>query len=131
MTYAQAILWTIFSALIGGAIVAYLIFSIPPTALNGDPDIPALLLFFVGFGTLCFGLCSLVALMLHRRWPALAGAATRATLRSSAALRQGLLLAVGLVVLALLAMLGFFDIAFVLITLILIGLVEAFIQNRD
>ncbi len=46
------------------------------------------------------------------------------------ALRQGMLLAVAVLTLALLAFFQFLDVVFVLVTFLLVGLLEAFLQSR-
>lgn len=70
----------------------------------------------------------LVAAHLHQRWPALAG--RNSPPRPLVAVRQGILFALAITLIALLALLKLFDLTFVLIILLLAGLTEAFLQQK-
>ncbi len=118
--------------LVGGlALLGYLLLSVPPTDSSGALDVPAVVLFFIGLGLAGAGFGSLVAAILQRQWPSLAGGAAADDGPAwGVALRQGLLFAAALLVLAGLALFQQLDIAFVAVTLVMVGLVEAFIQSR-
>jgi hypothetical protein len=119
------------AAAVGVALLLYLLWSVPPTLPSGQTNNAALLLFLLGLLALVFGLGSLVALALHRRWPGLAGVRDpRRRADPWVAARQGLLLALAVGVMLLLMLLRMLDIAFALVTLVLAGLIEGFFQNR-
>lgn len=119
------------AAMLGMAMVAFIVGSVPPTYPDGAPNQAALLLFLLGLLLLVFGFGGLVALALHGRWPALAGVRDRRRKPDpGVALRQGGLLAAAVGVMGVLTYLGMLDVAFALVTLIIAGLVEAFLQNR-
>lgn len=119
------------AALTGGILLGYLLWAVPPLYPDGQVNTAALLLFIVGLLALVFGLGSLVALGLHRRWPALAGIYDRRKRPQPwIAVRQGILLATAMGVLLVLALWRTLDIAFVFVTLVLAGLLEGFFQNR-
>jgi hypothetical protein len=97
----------------------------------GQFNLLAILGFFGGAALLLGGIGTMIALPLHDRWPALAGVARRSLggPRPEAAVRQGILFAVAVSILLLLAMLDMFDPAFVVAVLMLTGLLEAFLQS--
>jgi hypothetical protein len=105
--------------------------SMPPLLPNGEQNNAAVVLFFLGLLALVFGLGSLVALAIHRRWPALAGVRDpRRRPDPWVAARQGVLLALAVGVMLLLTLMDRLDVAFALVTLVLAGLIEGFFQNR-
>lgn len=119
------------AAIAGGALLAYLLWAVPPLYPDGQVNSAALILFMAGLSALVFGFGSLVALALHRRWPALAGTYDRRRRPQPwIAMRQGLLLATAMGVLLVLALWRALDIAFVFVTLVLAGLLEGFFQSR-
>lgn len=119
------------TAAAGALILGYLLWAVPPTYPDGQLNMAALILFLFGLLALVFGLGSLVALALHRRWPALAGIRDRRRKPQPwVALRQGVLLALAVGVMLVLTLLDTLDIAFALVTLVLAGLIEGFFQNR-
>ena len=130
MTRAQLTFFSTLALIIGAGILFYLLTSVPPVDANGVVDTPALILFFIGLALATLGLGALVASVLHRQWPALAGANRRSNPKPIVALRQGALLSATVVALALLAYFQRLDVTFLLVTLVLAGLIEAFIQNR-
>ncbi|GIV75922.1 hypothetical protein FKZ61_001250 [Litorilinea aerophila] len=126
-----AVAWAALALMVGGSLLAYLLGSVPPTLADNRLNIPAVTLFFLGLFLLSGGLASLIALALHSRWPTLAGVRSRrARPAPGVALRQGVLLAVAVLALALLAFFQFLDVVFVLVTFLLVGLLEAFLQSR-
>jgi hypothetical protein len=131
MTRAQAALWASIATLCGAGALYFLLSSVPPTATTGVINVPAVLGFFGSALLLLGGVGTMVALPLHDRWPALAGVGRRSLAGPppEAALRQGLLFALAVCILLLLAMLDMFDPAFVLAVLMLTGLLEAFWQS--
>lgn len=132
MTRSQAAAWATISAVIGAILLAYVVLRVPP-ATDGALNIPALVSFFGAVLLLVSGLASVAALALHDRWPSLAGVDRRHPAFApapEAALRQGILLALAVCLLFVLALFGLLDPAFAIVTLLLVGLVEAFWQNR-
>ena len=119
------------TALAGTALLIYLLWAVPPTLPNGEINNAALVLFLLGMLALVFGLGSLVALALHRRWPHLAGVRdSRRKADPWVAARQGVLLSLAVGVILLLTLVRMLDAAFALVTLVLAGLIEGFFQNR-
>jgi ABC-type branched-subunit amino acid transport system permease subunit len=115
----------------GSLLLFYVFWDVPPWLPSGETNNAALLLLFLGLLTLVFGLGTLVALALHRRWPALAGVRdVRRRADPWVAARQGVLLALAVGVMLLLTLMRMLDIAFALVTLVLAGLIEGFFQNR-
>lgn len=119
------------AAVTGATLLAYLLWAVPPILPGGVVNTAALILFVMGMVALVFGLGSLVALALHRRWPGLAGARDRRRKpKPWVAMRQGLLLALAVGVMLYLTLMRMLDVAFALVTLVLAGLIEGFLQNR-
>lgn len=134
------VLWLAIAATVVGAIVCgYVVGYVSPYTADGVPgaapvNVPALVLFFTGLLLLATGVGAIGALLLHRRWPVLAGRQPprRQGERAPAgvALRQGALFGLALAALVALAMLRVLDITFAIVTLLLAGLIEAFLQTR-
>lgn len=135
MTRNQVARWATVAALGGGALLVYLVATVPPRNAAGAANVPALAGAFLGLAALTGGVGAVLALALHGRWPALAGAdarrPTRAAPRPWVALRQGALVGVAAATLAGLSALEMLDPAFAIATILLLGLVEAFWQNQD
>lgn len=132
MSRGRAGAWAGMAALSGAAVLIYLLTTVPPYLPDGQTNSPALILFLVGLLLFVGGLGSLIALALHKQWPALAGARSRRAKPSAGvALRQGTLLAVTVAVMVVLAYTHFLDIAFVFIAVVLAGLVEAVFRSRS
>ncbi len=131
MTRTQAIGWSIFLILGGGSVGAYLLQVVPPTTLDGQWNLPVIVLFILALALLSSGLGTLSALALHKRWPALGGVRPYVQPKPEIALRQGMLLGVLLTAIALFALLRTLDATFILVTCLLLGLVEAYLQNRQ
>ena len=133
MSRAQATILGIFLLLCGAGLGGYVLLVLPPYLAANTVNSAALILLLVGLFLAVTGLGTLLALLLHRRWPLLAGQAPRRPGKpppARAAIRQGLLLGLTVVILATLSALGALDIIIVLVTLLLAGLVEAFAQAR-
>ncbi|CAN5403785.1 hypothetical protein BH10CHL1_BH10CHL1_20480 [soil metagenome] len=131
MTRAQTLGWSIFLLIVGGGIVAYVLQRIPPTTPDGQWNLPVIILFILALASLSTGVGALGALALHQRWPALGGQRRYTPPKPEIALRQGILLGVALTVIAIFALVRTLDITFILVTFLLLGLVEAFLQNRQ
>lgn len=116
-------------ALMAGALVALFATSVSPLADDGTPDVPVVAAFLGALTLLVGALATLLALVVHARWPALAGA-RRGPADPAVAVRQGVIAAVVCLAFLVLALLDSLDIAFVLVTLLLAGLVETFLQVR-
>jgi len=111
----------------------YLVMNVSPYAAEGRLNPAALLLFMLALFLLVGGLGGLLALRLHERWPGLAGVKTRwpqQPLPVEPALRQGILIGLTVVVWTALAMARMLDIAVLLVTLLIAGLAEAYVQSR-
>ncbi|MCS6828581.1 MAG: hypothetical protein NZ553_18350 [Caldilinea sp.] len=133
MTHRHAVGYTIFSSLIGGGVLFYLVMNVSPYAADGRLNPVALLSFMLALFLLVGGLGGLIALRLHARWPGLAGVKTRRLqqpLPVEPALRQGILIGLTVVVWTALAMARMLDIAVLLVTLLIAGLAEAYAQSR-
>ena len=133
MNRSQAAGWSTFAALVGAASLAYLLSSVAPLHPDGSFRLPALVGFFAGALLLVGGMGTALALVLHERFPALAGVDPRRPgdgAAPEAAVRQGILSGATAAVLLLLGLFDLLDIAFVIVVLLLAGMVEAFWQNR-
>ena len=135
MSRRGLVLLTSALALIGAGGLGYVILLVPPYEAAGGLSPAALLLFFGSLFVLTAAAGALLALALHRRWPALAGQRQKlrwgATPPVEAALRQGILLGVVVATLTGLAILRVLDITFALVTVLLASLIEAFAQTRQ
>ncbi len=133
MSHTRATVLSILGLLAGGALLIYLAWNISPYG-DGDQLNPiALLMLLTGVFLLVGGAGGWIALALHRRWPALAGTKSRARRQAPSAepaLRQGMLAGLVVVMLVALAILRVLDVAVVIVTLLLAGLGEAYVQSR-
>lgn len=119
------------AAIVGALLLFYVLAAVSPWLENGQMNNAGVLLFFLGLLALVFGLGSLLALALHRRWPALAGVRDpRRRADPWVAVRQGLLLSLAVGIMLFLALMQKLDVAFALVTLVVAGLIEGFFQNR-
>lgn len=133
MTRRRAIGFTALASFIGGGSLIYLVMNVSPYAAEGRLNPAALLAFMLALFLLVGGLGGLIALRLHERWPALAGVKAhrlRQPLPVEPALRQGILAGLVAVVWAALAVARMLDIAVLLVTLLVAGLAEAYVQSR-
>lgn len=134
MSRRPLIVLTTLLALVGAGGLGYVVFAVPPYDDAGNLTATALLLFFTSLFLLTAATGSLLALMLHRRWPALAGQRQKPrreeTPPADAALRQGILLGLIVATLTALSILRILDITFALVTVLLASLIEAFAQMR-
>lgn len=131
MTRVQVLAWSIVLILTGGGVLGYLLQGVPPTLPTGQWNLPVITCFIAALAGLVSGIGALSALLLHQRWPALAGAPRHKASHPETALRQGLLLGIATTAISLFALLRTLDITFILVTLLLLGLVEAYLQNRQ
>jgi hypothetical protein len=135
MSRRALIVLTVVLALAGVAGLGYVIYAVPPYDDAGDLSVTALLIFFGSLFLLTAAAGSLLALALHRRWPALAGQRQKLRWDASppidAALRQGILLGLVVATLTALSILRILDITFALVTVLLASLIEAFAQMRQ
>lgn len=129
MKHRQAVGWAVVAILVGIGSLVYLVTNVPPRTATGQLDGPIVSLFFLALFVALTGFGSFFALSLHRRWPNLAGV-RRGEASPAVAFRQGAIFAVTIGVIALLAMLQMLDLAFLLVTIIVAALVEAFLQSR-
>ncbi len=135
MTRTRVLLLATLGLLGGGALVIYVLINIPPTTDGQTLDPVALMLGFAGVFLFATSGGVLIALFLHRRWPALAGRANARRGRPKAppvepAVRQGILFGLAVVTLLALAMVGVLDVAFFIVTFLVAGLIEAYAQTR-
>ncbi len=126
----QVLGWSILIIILSTLLLGYLLTSVSPYLFDNQLNIPAIILLFASLLLFTQSLATLIALRLHTRWPALAGEPTRYP-DPIVAVRQGLLVALATIAIALLALFHFLDIIFVLVILLLAGLIEVFIQNRQ
>lgn len=124
-------MWSSILIVVGGGALGYLLQNIPPTLSDGKWDLPVITLFMAALTLLVSGIGALAALRLHQRWPAMGGAQRQATLKPETALRQGFLFSGAVTAIALFALLHTLDITFILVICLLLGLVEAYLQNRQ
>lgn len=133
MTRPRSAAWSSLAVLAGAGLIIYLFLLVPPRQDDGELSPLALVAFFAGVLLLVSGGGALVALGLHQRWPGLAGVdrlrQPSAQARPEAALRQGFLLACVVATVMALSMIRLLDPAFVVVTLLLAGLVEAYWQR--
>jgi hypothetical protein len=131
VTRRQATAWAGLALVLGLSSLFLMLLQVSPYLPDGTVNMPAVALFVLCLALFVFGVSSLAALWLHRRWPALAGAArAKSTPRAAIALRQGVLMAMAVALLAILAVLQELDVFLVLITFGLMGLLEAYVQSR-
>ena len=132
MTRAQVVGLSVGGALVGGGLLVYLVTTVPPRMSDGVPNAAALVLALVSGMVLVWGLGTMLALALHRRWPGLAGRSGQLYMaQPEVAMRQGALLAVGLGFIAVLAYLQMLDAPFFIVTILMLILFEAFVQSRS
>lgn len=131
MTRANAFFWSICFIAAGGAGLGYLLWSIPPTLADAQWNLAVIALFLAALALLSSGIGAIIALALHRRWPALSGVRARRTPQPETAIRQGVWVGIIITIWALLALLRMVDITFILVTVLLVGLLETFIQSRQ
>lgn len=129
MSRTQAFVRTIVGAMVGMALLAFLLFVESPRGADGQLDRVNVGLFFVALMLTTGSLGSILLLFLHNRWPALAGA-KRGAPDPAVAMRQGVLIALVAGTLAILTLLQRLDLAYVLGAILLAGLIEAFFQSR-
>jgi hypothetical protein len=130
MTRAQAMGLAGGSVVVGGGLLAFLVFTVPPQMPGGEPNTAALIMALISVMLLAGGLGALAATALHNRWPGLAGADRQESPEPGVAIRQGALLSLVVGIILTLAYFRTLDAAFFLVTFLLIGLFEAFVQSR-
>jgi len=131
VTRANAFFWSVGFILAGGSGLAYLLWVIPPTFADAQWNLPIITLFLAALALVSSGVGAMIALALHRRWPALSGVRAHRAPQPEAAVRQGAWVGITITIWALLALLRMVDITFVLVTVLLVGLLETFIQSRQ
>jgi hypothetical protein len=133
MSHARATALAVIGLVAGAALLIYVLRNVAPYAA-GQLNPAALLLFLTGVFLLVGGASVLAASALHRRWPALAGVSPRQRrkpLTAEPALRQGILAGLVAVTLLALAIMRVLDVAVLIVTLLVAGLVEAYAQSRQ
>ena len=116
--------------LVGLALLIFLFAKVPPVGANGQTDLVVVIAFVVTLMVLTSGVAAFLLLHLHRRWPALAGA-KRGAPDPSVAIRQGVLTGATVGILIVLGLTQMLDIVFILVTVLVAGLIEAFLQSRS
>ena len=123
------------TTLIGAASLVYVLREVTPYNADERLSAMALLLFFSAVFLSIAGVGTLVALLLHQRWPALAGninmRARRKQTPFGPAIRQGILFGLATAVIIALSMLRVLDAAVLIVTLVVAGLIEAYAQSRQ
>jgi hypothetical protein len=135
MSRTRVLVLATLGLLAGGALVVYVLTSVPPTTDGQALDPIALLLGFAGLFLLAASTGVLVAILLHGRWPALAGRTPTRRGRTKTpptrpAVRQGILFGLAVATLVALAMVDVLDVAFFIVTFLVAGLIEAYAQTR-
>ena len=125
-----------FFLILGLAAVGFVMIQLSPYQSSGALDLLAVALLFLGLLVGLTGVCTLLALSIHRRWPAIAGAvpgkSTKETkLFPSAALRQGFLASLSLCAIMLFSMPKILDSIFIFVVFLLAGLIEAYFQSLE
>lgn len=134
MSYTRARILSILGLLTGGALLVYVVSTLSPQREGGQLDPVALLGLFSGVFLTFSSVGALLALSLHRRWPALAGRKSRQqrqAFSADPALHQGVLVGLTTATLLALAILRVLDVAVFIVTLLVAGLIEAFVQSRQ
>ena len=126
------IVWSCLIGITSGGGFFYLLTSISPFTIEGQLNLFSVGVFLVTLWLLLTSLGILLAHLLHRRWPKLAGAhLAHDPPKPNAAARQGVFFATAILVLAILALFQAMDIAFVVVTIAFFSLLEVFLQNRE
>ena len=112
------------------SLLTYITWQVSPFTVYPRLNIPIIILFFVAVFVSTSTIFALVALRLHQYWPSLAGAHGGKP-EPIVAVRQGLLFGMALIVIVLLALLRMLDIIFALVTFLLVGLLEGFLQSQQ
>jgi hypothetical protein len=131
MTRLKALLWSLFFLFSGGGLLAYLLRATSPILDNGALNLPLITLAFVGLFGFFVGFAALGALLMQRGWPALGGGDHTRQPRADFALRQGVLLAMAGVAIALLAFFQLLDLIFVVVILLVAIFIEIYWQQRS
>lgn len=116
--------------LVGLVLLIFLLYKVSPITTGGQTDLVVVAAFILASMILISGIAAFVLLLLHRRWPALAGT-RRSETDPFVAIRQGLVVGATSGVLIVLGLLQKLDIAFILVTVLVGGLIEAFMQSRQ
>ena len=130
MSRTLVIGWSLILALAGGVTLGYLLYAVPPRQADGAFNWPVVALFWLAIVLIAAGIGSLCAVILQRRWPRVGGARRYTPAQPEIALRQGVLFAVALGAIVLLAFFHILDVVFVLVIGLLVGLLEVYLQNR-
>ncbi len=131
MTRANAFFWSLCFILAGAGGLGYLLWRIPPTFASAQWNLPVIALFLAALALFSSGMGAIIALALHRRWPALSGVRAHRAPQPETAVRQCVWVGISITIWALLALLRMVDITFILVTVSLVGLLETFIQSRQ
>ena len=111
--------------LAGTIMVLYLGLAVAPFTPEGQDDVQAIALMFLGLFMTVGGLGTLLAHKLHQQWPGLRGRGSR-----DVSMRQGLLLGLAVCLMGIMALFDLLDFAVAGSILFLLGLLETFLQNR-
>lgn len=103
----------------------YLGFVVAPFTAEGEDNLQAIILMFIGLFLTAAGFGTLLAHKLHQHWPSMQGQGSRHT-----SVRQGLLLGLAVCLMGVMALLDLLDFAVAGSILFLIALLETFLQNR-
>lgn len=116
--------------ILGTTLLTYITWQVSPFTTYPHLNIGVIILLFAAVFISTSTIFALVALRLHVYWPSLAGA-HKSKPEPIVAVRQGLLFGFALIVIALLALLRMLDIIFALVTFLLVGLLEGFLQSQQ
>jgi len=131
MTRKQVALWSWGIVFVASGLLGYLLATTPPLLPNGELNSLAVFCFILSMTFFSGAVGSLFCLLLHRRWPSLSGQQNYlGQPNARSAVRQGLLFALGINAIVLLALFKILDIVFVMVAIVLIGLLEIFLQGE-
>lgn len=130
MTRLHTVLWSLLFLISGGGLLTYLLRTTSPILDDGALNRPLITLAFVGLFSFFVGFATLSALLMQRGWPALGGGDRTRQPRADFALRQGVLLALAGVAIALLAFFQMLDLIFVIVIVLVTIFIEIYWQQR-
>ncbi len=131
MTHSQAVGISTGCALFGGAALSFLMLAVPPQ-MNGEPNFSAVTAFILSAALFIGGVAALFIRLVHQRRTALAGGyEVRKSRQPAVALRQGALIGVGTLIVLTLAYIQILDVAYFIVTFVILILIEVLIQSRQ
>ena len=132
MTHSQTVGISSGCAIFGGVILAFLMITVPPQMPGGDPNFAAVTAFILSAALFVGGLTALFIRMVHqRRTQGAGGYQVRKSRMPTVALRQGALMGLGTLIVLTLAYIQILDVAYFIVTFIILILIEVLVQSRQ